>query len=179
MSGANPPPGHEGAPKLAAKCSEKRGREAAAAAQQEAVLRSLVEQKIPFLQKVPMRVVDLAPGRARVRCPRDPSNDNYIGTLHAGAIFTLGETCAGLAVGTPFDLDRVRMVARRATIEYRKSVTAELTGEATVPPGTLVEAREALDRHGRAVLAVHVAIRDPAGEMAAEMTVEYHLRKTR
>lgn len=140
-------------------------------------LRGLVETGIPFLKKVAVAIDEITPERVRLRFPHDPANSNYIGTTHAGAIFTFGETCAGVAAGAAFDLTRVRMVARRAEIEYRKAVTGELTSEVEIPAGAVAEVMGAVEREGRATLPVRVTMQDSTRETAAEMTVEYHFRK--
>ncbi len=140
-------------------------------------LRALVAEAIPFLRKVPVEVDEITPQRVRLRFRHDPANNNYIGTTHAGAIFTFGETCAGVAAGAAFDLTRLRMVARRAEIEYRKAVTGELTSVVEIPGGTATAVMEAVEREGRATLPVKVTMRNSMGETAAEMTVEYHFRK--
>ncbi len=140
-------------------------------------LRAAVEQGIPFLTKVRVVVEEITPGRVRLRFPHDPTNANYLGTTHAAAIFAFGETCAGLAAGASFDLARLHMVARHAAIEFREPVTGELVSVVEIPADTITRVMESLERAGRASLPVKVTMHNTAGEMAAEMTVEYAFRK--
>lgn len=142
-------------------------------------LRAVIEHGIPFLQKVRVVVDEAGQGRATLRFPYDRANDNYLGTAHAGAIFTFGETCAGVAAGTAFDLQRLRMVARRAEITYRRPVTGELRGVAVVDRQTVGSAEAALARGGKATFTVAVGMENAAGEEVAEMTVDYDLRRAR
>jgi acyl-coenzyme A thioesterase PaaI-like protein len=140
-------------------------------------LRAVVEDGIPFLKKVVVKVEAIEPARVRLRFPYDRRNDNYVGLTHAGAIFTFGETCAGVAAGAAFDLARVRLLARRAAIAYQRPVSGELTGTVEIPPDQAAAAERAIERDGRAIVPVRVAMVDAGGETVAEMTVEYHLRK--
>jgi acyl-coenzyme A thioesterase PaaI-like protein len=140
-------------------------------------LRAVIETGIPFLRKVAVKLEGVEPGRMRLRFPRDPTNDNYVGVTHAGAIFTFGETCAGVAAGAALDLTRIRLLARRAVIDYLRPVRGDLSSTVEIPREHLTAAEGAIEREGKAVLPVKVTMVDAAGETAAEMTVEYHLRK--
>ncbi len=140
-------------------------------------VRELVEHGIPFLRKVVVRVDEAEGGRARLHLPYDRSNDNYVGTVHAAALFSLGETCAGVAAGTAFDLRRVRMLARQASIEYLKPVTTDIVGTAEIPPEIIASAGEKIEREGRATLPIHVTMTAAGSQLVARMTVEYHFRR--
>jgi acyl-coenzyme A thioesterase PaaI-like protein len=140
-------------------------------------LRAVVEDGIPFLQKVVVKVEAIDPARVRLRFPYDRTNDNYVGLTHAGAIFTFGETCAGGAAGAAFDVARTRLLARRATIEYRRPVSGELAATVEISPDQAAAAEHAIGRDGTAIVPVSVVMVDAGGETVAEMTVEYHLRR--
>ncbi len=132
---------------------------------------------IPFLRKVCVEIEEVRPDRVQLRLPYDSSNDNYIGTTHAGALFTFGETCAGVAAGAALDLSRFRMVARCARIEYFRPVRHDLRATAELDPACVTQVVGAVEREGRARLPVTVRILDADGRLAAEMTVEYDFRR--
>jgi uncharacterized protein (TIGR00369 family) len=140
-------------------------------------LRAVIEEGIPFLRKLAITVEAIEPGRVQLRLPHDLTNDNYVGMTHAGAIFTFGETCAGAAAGAAFNLARLRMLARRADITYRRPVTGDLHGTAEVTPEAVAQVERAVERAGKASLAVPVRMESSAGEVVADMTVEYDFRK--
>jgi acyl-coenzyme A thioesterase PaaI-like protein len=140
-------------------------------------LRTVIEDGIPFLKKVAVHVEEIEPHRVRLRFPHDPTNDNYVGILHAGAIFTFGETCAGVAAGAAFDLTRLRMLARRAEIEYLKPVTGDLTSLVEIAPDAVASVERTVERDGKAIFPLTVTMQNDAGDAVAEMTVEYHFRK--
>jgi len=142
-------------------------------------LRGLIEKDIPFLQKVAVRVEAMEPRRVRLRLAHDPANDNYVGTTHAGAIFTFGETCAGAAAGMSFALTRLRMLARHAEITYRKPVSGDLHAEVEILPEAASRVQGEIEREGKAILPVTVQMENDAGEAVAEMTVHYDFRGTR
>ncbi|MBI4514342.1 MAG: YiiD C-terminal domain-containing protein [Deltaproteobacteria bacterium] len=140
-------------------------------------LRALIAGGIPFLKKVAVQVDEITPTRVRLRLPHDPTNNNYVGITHAGAIFTFGETCAGVAAGAAFDLSRLRMLARRAEIDYLKPVDGEIASTVEITPDTVAGVERAVERDGKAILPLAVMMYNTAGAAVAEMTVEYHFRK--
>lgn len=140
-------------------------------------IRRLIEQSIPFLTKVAVKVETIEPGRARMRLPADPTNDNYVGLIHAGALFTFGETCAGAAAGAAVDLGRMRMLASQSKIEYRRPARGELLATAEIRDVAIEELESRVDDEGKVRFPVHVALADQTGETVAEMVVDYHVKK--
>lgn len=140
-------------------------------------IRELVEGKIPFLAKLAVKLDCASPAGALLLLPYDHGNDNYVGTVHAGAIFTFGETAAGVAAGSVFDLSRVGMLAREATIEYLKPARTALVATSRIPADQVETTRRKIEEQGKATLAVSVEITDESGEEVARMVVQYRFRK--
>ncbi len=140
-------------------------------------IRELVEGKIPFLAKLGLKLGHAGPASARLLLPYDHGNDNYVGTVHAGALFTFGETAAGVAAGLAFDLSRVSMLAREATIEYLKPAKSALVATSRIPADEVGATSEKIEREGKATLVVGVEMTDGSGEAVARMAVKYHFRK--
>ena len=73
---------------------------------------------------------------------------------------------------------RLRLLARRAAIAYRRPVSGDLTGTVDISLDQVAAVERAIERDGRASVPVRVTMVDGGGETVAEMTVEYHLRRT-
>ena len=143
-------------------------------------LRMLVEGAIPYAKKTGVRLEDADDaGVVRLALPPDPTNLNHVATYHAGAIFTFGETAAGAAVLVAFDLSEYRLLAKGARIEYKRRITETLTCELSVPKDIVEEAKRVAEAEGRATFPVAMQMVNVDGEVAAEMTVDYHIKKLR
>jgi acyl-coenzyme A thioesterase PaaI-like protein len=143
-------------------------------------LRQLIEGAIPYAKKTGVSLVDADEGGvARLALHPDPTNLNHVGTYHAGAIFTFGETAAGAAVVLAFDISKYRLLAKGASIEYKRRITDTLTCELSVSKETVEEAKRVAAAEGRAAFPVSMEMVDKEGEIAALMTVDYHIKQLR
>jgi acyl-coenzyme A thioesterase PaaI-like protein len=105
---------------------------------------------------------------------------NHVGTMHAGALFTLGESASGVAmlrVLAPV-LGGAMPVAKSASIAYQKPARGRIRAV-----GTVVEAPDAigarLARDGKTTFDIVVKLEDDAGVEVATMTVTWHVRTPR
>jgi len=102
---------------------------------------------------------------------------NHLGTLHAGALFTLGESASGATVLRQLGqaLAGATPVAKSATIEYRKPARGRIRAG-----GSLDEAVEEiaarLQRDRKTTFDVRVTLQDDAGVEVAAMKVTWYVR---
>lgn len=118
------------------------------------------------------------PGRVVVAQPDRPDLHNYVGTVHAGAIYTLAETAAGVAAdGVARPLGGLILLGA-AEVRYTRRAEGALEAQAALEPGIDRAAlASAFAADGRASLAVVVVIRDPGGAAIFEGTFHYALRR--
>jgi acyl-coenzyme A thioesterase PaaI-like protein len=130
----------------------------------------------PFAKHTLVELVELTDGRAVARIPADAELRNHIGTQHAGALFTAGETASGAAVAAVFAavLGTARLVAVSAKISYINAASTAVVAVATVDqsPDKL---RAELERDGKVVFPVSIMLADEAGQDVASMRVEWHV----
>ncbi len=62
---------------------------------------------------------------------------NHLGGVHAGALFTLGETCAGLMLLKSFDLGKYRLILKTVTVDYSKQARGKCHGTCEISSGEL------------------------------------------
>lgn len=137
-------------------------------------------ENVPFARLAGVQVVEVGRGQGQTRLTQRPELCNHVGTLHAAALFALGETASGLAMAgalAPVIL-AVRPVASDARIRYLKPARGTITalGRVAGEPDALV--RE-LQQQGKLRFEVTVALADEAGVQVAEMAVEWHARLER
>jgi uncharacterized protein (TIGR00369 family) len=143
-----------------------------------AALPELFAAAVPFAGFLGITYDEVGPGRAVLRLADDPAKHNHIGTLHAGALFSLAETASGLAM-TAAIVDRladVRPLAAKAEITYASVVRGDATATATIE-GDVDAIRAALDADGRVRFPVLVDIAGESGEVGATVRVEWHIKR--
>lgn len=144
-----------------------------------AALPGLFAAAVPFAGFLGIEYGDVSAGEAVLRLKDDPAKHNHIGTLHAGALFSLAESASGVVVIAAIAdrLAGVTPLAARAEITYEKVARGDVTATARIEGG--VEAVLAtLDEAGKVRFPVVVDLTDESGTKCATVTVDWHLRRT-
>ncbi|HWL35999.1 MAG TPA: YiiD C-terminal domain-containing protein [Frankiaceae bacterium] len=143
-----------------------------------AALPQLFAAAVPFAGFLGITYDAVSPGSAVLRLADDPAKHNHIGTLHAGALFSLAESASGLCMMATVAerLAGVTPLAARAEITYRKVARGDVTATARVD-APVEEILATLDSAGKVRFAVEVELADSSGEVCAEVTVDWHLRR--
>jgi len=127
---------------------------------------------LPFCSHLGMQ-----PAPAGVALPDTPQLTNHIGTVHAGAIFTLGEAASGAAAMRDFPRAFEGLaVVKTATIEFKKPAKGAISAKGSLKePEAELLAR--LERDGKLSFEVLVSLSDSAGVEVATMVVTWYARR--
>lgn len=141
------------------------------------LIRAQLGESVPFARHAGVRLTHVAAGEARAELDETAHSVNHIGSQHAGALFTLGETASGAAMAGLF-ADRllaIRPLATQSTIAYRKVARGTIVAAARVAADGAA-LRETLDRDGRVRFDVDVTLGNAAGVEVAVMKVEWDVK---
>jgi uncharacterized protein (TIGR00369 family) len=132
-----------------------------------AQLTELLGQVVPFAAHADVEVTEVLDGRATARLEPTDHHCNHVGTVHAGALFTLAEAASGAAMSGVL-AERIlefAPVVRTAAITYRRPASGSLlaTGQVGREPD---EIRADLDEAGRTDVAVAVTVHAGDTEVA-------------
>lgn len=142
------------------------------------MIRKQLSEIIPFANTVGVELGPITVGAATAVLEQRAEVSNHIKSVHAGAMFTLGEAASGSAAAGAIApvLLNCRPVAKEAKIAYVKIAKGTLTAHAqTSRPGPEILA--ALEAEGKVVFDVNVDIKDAEGDSVAEMSVAWHVKK--
>jgi uncharacterized protein (TIGR00369 family) len=131
--------------------------------------------RIPYTRDLGLVIEQVKDGEVWMMLPDHRATQNLAGTVHAGALFTFGETVAGVAAGLQ-TLDRAFPFARRAEIRYRRPAQGSVRGRAGVAAAEVARIVEEIERDGRSELSVSAVLETADGETIAEVEVEYAFR---
>jgi acyl-coenzyme A thioesterase PaaI-like protein len=142
----------------------------------EATIRGIFGESIPFLRKVRVVVEKAEPGSVRLVLPYEKDNENYWGTGHAGAIFTFGETCGGVLVAASFPVADLVLLAKGATIHYVKKVDSDIVSELGISQAEVDDIMGRLQKEESLVYPISMELNNRGGETVARMTIDYYFR---
>jgi acyl-coenzyme A thioesterase PaaI-like protein len=140
----------------------------------EAAMRATLD-KIPYTNELGMTLDSVADGGVQMTLPDRNANRNLAGTVHAGLLFTFGETLAGVAAGMQ-TLERAFPFARGAEITYRRPARGPVRGVARVSKQDTERVLDELARNGRSELRVRAELSGEDGGIVAEVDVDYAFR---
>ena len=117
--------------------------------------------RVPYTAALGMELQEVRPGYARAVLPALEQNQNHLGGIHGGALFTLADTVAGAAC-----LAHGKMAT---TVDADIHYLAPVAGDCNV----ICEATEV--RQGRTVGVYDVIIHDGAGKSFVKATFTYYI----
>jgi len=141
------------------------------------VIRTQMAASVPFAKHTGISLLEIGQGTAVAQLEQTATSINHIGSQHAGALFTLGETASGGAMSGAFAemIMSIRPVAAAAEIRYLKIAKGPITARAktATPPDELLSA---LKSARKATFDVDVVMSDDGGTEVATMRVAWDVR---
>ncbi|WP_252271669.1 YiiD C-terminal domain-containing protein [Pseudomonas subflava] len=138
--------------------------------------RVFTEEKIDFVKRCGLKAEQLEPGFVRLRMPL-AGNQNHIGTLYAGALFTLAEIPGGALFLTSFDVQRFYPLIKEMNLRFRRPASSDISVEVHLAAEEIERIQEEAERNGKADYRLELQLRDEGGEVVAETSALYQLRK--
>ena len=128
---------------------------------------------VPFVRHAGIKLTDVGCGVATAVLADTAELRNHVGALHAGVLYTLGETASGAAIAGALApiLEEVRPLATAARIEYLKAARGEIIATATLAEAQTLQARVVSE--GRVSVQVQVSLRDAKDVEVARLEVDW------
>lgn len=139
-------------------------------------LRSMAAKGIPFVANTGIEVEVLEKGYTKMRLPYAP-NKNHVGTMYAGALFTLAELPGGAIFMTSFDMNRFYPIVRDMSIRFRRPATTDVWVEVKVSDEFVQKVQAEADANGKADYEWECELKDASGTVVAITKNVYQLRK--
>jgi len=128
---------------------------------------------VPFVRHAGITLREVGCGVATAVLADAAELRNHVGTLHAGALYTLGETASGAAIAGAIApiLEEVRPLAMVARIEYLRPARGEIIATATIPEPDALQAQ--VVSKGRVTVLARVSLRDAKDVEVARLEVDW------
>ena len=128
--------------------------------------RVFTEEKIDFVKRCGLKAEQLEPGFVRLRMPLS-GNQNHIGTLYAGALFTLAEIPGGALFLTSFDVQRFYPIVKELNLRFRRPAKGEIRVEARLGRDEIQRIQQQAEAEGKADYNLDLELTDAHGEVVA------------
>ncbi len=135
----------------------------------------LVAMAVPFAGRAGFRVEALEQGYLRASMPLK-GNRNHIGTMYAGALFTLAEVPGGVMAIFDFGSEYVP-VLKGLNMTYLKPARTDVSVEFSLPARKLAELLAEADAAGKAEFTLRGELKDRGGDIVATSEALYQIRR--
>ena len=137
---------------------------------------SLVENGIEFIRRMGLKVVEMKRGYVELRAPLQ-GNLSHVGTMYAGALFSLAEVPGGAMFLTSFDVSRYYPIVKDMTIRYRKPALTDVTVKVAMSEDEIRRVAREAEETGRGQFVLRAELFDDNGRMVCESEGTYQLRR--
>lgn len=139
------------------------------------LIRQLTEEQIAFIKRSNLKAEVLEPGFVRLCMPL-AGNQNHIGSMYAGALFTLAELPGGALFLTSFDVQRFYPIVKEMNLRFRRPATGDIRVEARLKSAEIERLQREAEDQGKAEFTLELQLTNEAGEVVAESVGLYQLR---
>jgi thioesterase domain-containing protein len=140
------------------------------------IARQFTEDKIAFVKRMNLKAEVLEPGFVRLRVPL-AGNENHIGSMYAGALFTLAEIPGGALFLTSFDASKFYPIVKEMNLRFRRPATGDIVVEARLSDEEIERLQNEAQANGKAEYVLELQLTDGSGEVVALSRGIYQLRK--
>ena len=140
-----------------------------------AAMRQSLEKMIPFVGRSEIQVDELEVGYVKMRMPIEP-NTNHVGTMYAGALFTLAEMPGGAIFVTTFNAKKFYPIVKSMDIHYLKPATTDITVEVRLSEEEAAKIAAKAEAEGKADYDWECELKDANGVVVATTTNRYQMR---
>ncbi len=142
------------------------------------LLKRLSKYVIPFVRRSGVKVLELESGRVLCRMPLK-GNVNHIGTMYAGALFTLAEFPGGPLMLATFGMKRFIPIVTKLDLDFVKVAKTDVTIELTLSAPEIERIESETLANGQSEFVVEGELKDINGNVVARSRAVYQMRPKR
>ena len=121
--------------------------------------------------------MELRPGYVKCLMPFR-NNDNHIGIMYAGALFTVAEIPGGALFLSSFDTSKYFPIVKALNMNFLKPAKSDVTVEISMTTEQIAAIQAEADSKGKAEFVLKGELKDSAGVVVAESHGVYQIRKS-
>jgi hypothetical protein len=139
-------------------------------------LDKLLRLGIPFNAPHGFRIKKLNAQEVLISLPNKKLNHNHIGGVHACAMATVGEYCAGMSLLLSFGISKYRLILSELSVQYTYQGRVELEGYCCPEQIDTEAVRKGLESEGKYLQKLTTVIRELNGREVAIVTTVWQLK---
>ncbi|KZY62493.1 hypothetical protein A3742_00885 [Oleiphilus sp. HI0071] len=135
-----------------------------------------VEDKISFVKRCGLQLLSAENGAVTCLMP-GKGNENHLGAMYAGALFTLAEIPGGALWLANFDIAKCYPILKSFRIDYLKPAMGDITFSVSLTPDEIADFQQRCAAEGKVEFELAGDLKDHSGQIVARSVGTYQLRK--
>ena len=140
------------------------------------MLKQLLEEKIDFVKRMGLKAEVLERGHVELLAPA-AGNQNHIGSMYAGALFTLAEIPGGALFLTSFNTQRFYPVLKGMNVDFKRPALGDIRVTASLSDAEIQRIEQQAESEGKAPYTLTLELKDAQGAVVAISQGQYQLRQ--
>jgi thioesterase domain-containing protein len=138
-------------------------------------IKQFVEKPFAFVEQTGIQALELKPRHIKLMMPLK-GNENHIGIMYAGALFTLAEVPGGALYLTTFDVSRYYPIVKEMNIRFRRPAATDITVALSISEKKVQAIQTEAAKNGKAEYTLETELKDAEGTVVALGKGIYQLR---
>ena len=122
------------------------------------------------------KIKELSEDNVRITLPNRKLNHNHLGGIHACAMATVGEYCAGMSLLKTFGASQYRLILSDLHVKYTYQGRSDLEGTCSPRQIDKEAVTKVLETDGKYLQKLETLIRDKNGKDVATVTTTWQLK---
>ncbi len=140
------------------------------------LLNNILKFGIPFNAPHGFTIKKLSDEEVIISLPNKKLNHNHLGGVHACAMATVGEYCAGMSLLRNFGISRYRLILSELNVKYTYQGRVELEGICYPTQINQDTVQQGLEMEGKYFQELKTVIREVNGQEVAVVTTLWQLK---
>lgn len=130
---------------------------------------------VPFAERAGVDLVEFERGRVKMKIPFQ-GNQNHIGIMYAGALFTVAEIPGGALFMSAFDMSKCYPILVDMSVKFLKPATTDVYVEARLTEEDIARVNAELESQGKSNYVLSLELKDTNGTVVATTNATYQAR---
>ncbi len=131
---------------------------------------------VPFATRAGIKALRISPEYNKITMPLEP-NRNHVGTMYAGALFTLAEMMGGAVALTRLGPHDLVPIVTSLTINFLKPAQTDISAEYALSDEETERIISEAEEAGKARYVLNLELKDAEGNIVATTEGHYQVKK--
>lgn len=140
------------------------------------VLDKVLKFMIPFNAPHGFKLLALNDEEVKIRLPFKNKNLNHVKGIHACAIATVGEFCAGMSLIKSFPIAKYRPILAKLSVDYLYQGKTDLIGTIKIVPDKILSIKDEIENTGKSLVELETIVADKNQNVVAKVHTTWQIK---